>query len=379
MKTSNFFLIYLILYIPFGKLFYEYLNIQWFDELLACMLGLYFISRSINNGKLYLQKEFKYFLLILLFYVIYSFILQKILPQAIFHDTLQLLKPYITFYATLFLKPQFSDKQSNFIRKYIIFLFIIYVIVSFITNQIFDFATFGQSSLICSFIYWYFSKETKQNLIIIFAMMTIGLLCLKSKFYGEYIIFLTLLIRVHKKFRLQSFKSYISIVLLGCCILFFTWYKVNTYYIQGFQLSDNQTALARPISYLTAMQILIDYFPFGCGLGSFSVDAAGKYYSPIYFEYQIDHIWGLNPDNPSFIADAFYPSLAEFGFAGILFFFLFWKKRYKELNSIHDLKFYKIGLICFCALLLENIADTSYLSGTGMSYFTFLALCINKK
>lgn len=379
MKTSDFYLIFLILYIPFGSLFYDYMNMKWFDELLAILLGIYFISKSTNNGKFFILKELNFFVLIILFYFIYSIFLQKVLLQAVLFDTFQQFKPYITFYATLFLKPQFSEKQSKFIRIYTIFIFILYVIIAFITNQIFDIASFGRSCLTCSFIYWFFSKETKQHMTIIIIMMTCGLLCLKSKYYGEYIVFLTLLFFIHKKYKFISFKTLTSLTLLIAIILFFTWKKVNTYYIEGFQLSEDKETLARPVSYLTAIQILKDYCPFGSGLGSFSVEAARSYYSPLYYEYQIDHVWGLSPENPAFITDAYYPSLAEIGFVGILLFLLFWRKRYKELYSISDLKLYKIGLICFCALLLESIADTTYLSSSGMAYFMFLALCINKK
>lgn len=379
MKTSDFYLIYLILYIPFGKLFYEYLNIQWSDELLSVILGLYFILKSTHKGKLYISKELIFFIAIVLFYIIYSILLHKVLIQAILFDVLQQFKPYITFYATLFLKPQFSDKQSKFLRTYIIFIFFTYVIISIIINRVFDIASFGQSCLICSFIYWYFSKDTKQNMIIIIIMMTIGLLCFKSKYYGEYIIFFTLLFIIHKRLQLRSPKTFIALILLGCIILFFTWEKFNFYYVEGLQESQNGSGLARPISYLTAIKILNDYCPFGSGLGSFSVEAARTFYSPLYYEYQIDHVWGLSPDNPAFLADAFYPSLAEMGFVGILLFIIFWRKRYKEIYSISNLKFYKIGLLCLCTLLLESIADTTYLSGTGMAYFMFLALCINKK
>ena len=210
-------------------------------------------------------------------------------------------------------------------------------------------------------------------------MMTIGLLCFKSKYYGEYIIFFTLLFIIHKRLQLRSPKTFIALILLGCIILFFTWEKFNFYYVEGLQESQNGSGLARPISYLTAIKILNDYCPFGSGLGSFSVEAARTFYSPLYYEYQIDHVWGLSPDNPAFLADAFYPSLAEMGFVGILLFIIFWRKRYKEIYSISNLKFYKIGLLCLCTLLLESIADTTYLSGTGMAYFMFLALCINKK
>lgn len=65
-----------------------------------------------------------------------------------------------------------------------------------------------------------------------------------------------------------------------------------------------------------------DYFPFGCGLGSFGTFASAEYYSPIYEMYGLNHIWGLSKNMPIFICDAFYPELAQFGIIGaILYFF----------------------------------------------------------
>lgn len=371
--TNYFYSTYIFLYLPVAQLFYHVIGIQWIDELFAVMLGTFFISQSIHSGTLIYQKELKIFLLVVLFYICYSLLLQIVNPRAILFDVLQQFKPYITFYATTFLNPHFSKEERIFMTKYIKLLSFIYLCISFPLNIITEHAEFGQSCLILALLYWYFSSETKSNIYISIIILTFGLLCLKAKFYGEYILFVFIALFLHQKFKINSFKTILSLISIGIIILFFTWSKFQYYYIDGF----NSNELARPISYLTGITILWDFFPFGCGLGSFSVEAARSYYSPIYYMYDISHIWGLTPEDPSFLADAFYPSFAEIGIFGILLFFCFWQKRYHEICQIEDLKYYKIALISACALLLESTADTSYLSGPGMAYFMILALSIN--
>ena len=77
-----------------------------------------------------------------------------------------------------------------------------------------------------------------------------------------------------------------------------------------------------------------------------------------------------------FLADAFFPTMAEFGVVGLLFFIWFWIRRYKEINKIDNFLIYKIALMCMLALFLEGTADTSYLSGKGMGYFMLLAMAL---
>jgi len=96
---------------------------------------------------------------------------------------------------------------------------------------------------------------------------------------------------------------------------------------------------SRPAMLFTSGQIFYDYFPFGCGLGSFGTFASAEYYSPIYEMYGLNHIWGLSKNMPIFICDAFYPELAQFGIIGaILYFFLVYN--YPEINFPEHTKEY---------------------------------------
>lgn len=181
---------------------------------------------------------------------------------------------------------------------------------------------------------------------------------------------------VKSRIKFTSVSTLLKLAALGAVVIFFTWTKFNAYYVEGFQ--EDAQAMARPATYETGMQIMFhDYVPFGSGLGSFGTAAAAKEYSPLYFKYHLNEIWGLDPTNPMFLADAFYPTLAEFGIVGLFFFLWFWKRRLWEANKIPNLIYYRMALMCILALALESTADSSYLSGKGMGYFMILAFCLN--
>ena len=206
--------------------------------------------------------------------------------------------------------------------------------------------------------------------------MLLGLLSGKSKYIGECIAFIALVSFVNEKIKFNSIKTVGRVAVLSAVVLYFTWTKFNAYYVDG--LINRAEEMARPASYTTAARIIMhDYVPFGSGLGSFGTAAAAKEYSPIYYKYGLDKLWGLSPENPMFLADAFYPSLAEFGIVGIFFFLVFWRRRIKETNRIVDVVHYRMAFMCILALALESTADSSYLSGKGMGYFMILAICLN--
>ena len=223
----------------------------------------------------------------------------------------------------------------------------------------------------------FFRGDRKKHIYIGLAIATLGLLSGKSKFYGEYVVFIGIVFFLKDKFRLGNLLTYVRIGVLSVAVLFFTWYKFNAYYVEGFEYENVSEMKARPATYTTAVTIIFkDYIPFGSGLGSFATNAAAVHYSPLYYKYKLNNIWGLSPDGYWFLADAYFPTLAEFGLFGIFFFLWFWIRRYREIDKIGNLLKYKLAFMCVLALFLEGVADTSYLSGKGMGYFMLLAMAI---
>lgn len=380
---SNFYTWFWIIYFPVCIAFTYVVNFDWSDEILTvALLGYAFMKQRFlvkDKGR---KTEINIYIGLMIFYLAYSFFIRITTPRGILLDFMQQLRPYAVFYLTWMMAPDFSPKQKKRIKWVMLLSFFGYLIAfKFKPSLVTPYgsgesAALGQIALCCAMIYYLFSKQTRRNRNIAILIMLLGLISGKSKYFGECVVFIALVIFVKNKINFTSVSTLLKVAALGSVVIFFTWTKFNAYYVQGFQTDDQE--IARPATYETGIKIMFkDYIPFGSGLGSFGTAAAAKEYSPLYYKYQLNTIWGLNPENPMFLADAFYPTLAEFGLVGLFFFLWFWKRRLWEANKIHNLIYYRMALMCILSLALESTADSSYLSGKGMGYFMILALCLN--
>lgn len=382
-SISNFYTWFWIIYFPVCIAFTFVVNFDWSDEILTVLLLAYALVK-----RRYLVKdkqrttEISIYILLMVFYLAYSLLIEVTTPRGVLLDILQQVRPYAVFYLTWMMAPEFTNKQKRRIKLVMLVSFFGYLIIFLIKPSLVtpyggeSSAQLGQIALCCAMVYYLFSKQTKRNRNIAILIMLLGLISGKSKYFGECVVFISLVIFVKSKINFTSVSTLLKVAALGCVVIFFTWMKLNAYYVEGFQ--EDAEAMARPATYETGMKIMFkDYIPFGSGLGSFGTAAAAKEYSPLYYKYQLYNVWGLNPENPMFLADAFYPTLAEYGIVGLFFFLWFWKRRLWEANKIHNLIYYRMALMCILALALESTADSSYLSGKGMGYFMILALCLN--
>lgn len=380
---AKFYTWFLIIYFPVCIAFTNVVKFDWSDEILTVLLLCYaFTKQRFLIKDKSRTTEINIYIVLMLFYLIYSLLIQVTTPRGVILDILQQLRPYAVFYLTWMMAPEFTPKQKKRIKWVMLLSFLGYLTAFKLKPSLVtpyggeSSAQLGQIALSCAMIYYLFSKQTKRNRNIAILIMLLGLISGKSKYFGECVVFIALVIFVKGKINFTSVSTLLKVAALGCVVIFFTWTKFNAYYVEGFQ--DEAEAMARPLTYETGMKIMFkDYIPFGSGLGSFGTAAAAKEYSPLYYEYQLDEIWGLRPENPMFLADAFYPTLAEFGVVGLFFFLWFWKRRLWECNKIPNIVYYRMALMAILALALESTADSSYLSGKGMGYFMVLALCLN--
>lgn len=373
LKSGYIYFYIIILFFPFGLLVYNYFNIQYIDEFITLFLTLYWITKK---G---FTKSFKRLLLVFIFYLFYSLVITKINGNiAPFYDLQQQIKPYIVLLATLSLKPQFQPWQIQIIRKIIvttaIILFLVYLSDKEVLYIVLGHPAYAATtSLTLGLYYLYFSDYKKKDIVIVLIILLCGLLSFRSKYYGEFCLFIGVYFFLGR-IKL-NFKFLIYSILMLSCILYFIWDKFNYYFIQGF---TEESGLARPILYKTSWNILCDYIPFGSGLGTFADEASRVFYSPIYEMYNIDNVWGLSlKDNAAFATDTFFPILAQFGFAGIFLFIIFWRDIYLKVKNIANIKFYKIGIIILGCIFIESTSDSSMLSNRGILILILLGLCCN--
>ena len=372
MSTGRFYTLFWILYFPLCIAFYDSISFQYIDEILTVVLiGYTFINVKPkgNKGKF---NEMWIYILVMALYVVYSLVMAVNVSSAVWQDLQQQVRPYAVFYCTWLLAPKFTNGQKKLILNMMGLTIAAYIILNLTGSMRFYGQSFvtpvtGQLALVMAMTYFCFKPATKKNVFISVLILTIGLLSAKSKFFGEYVVFIAIAYFLHERIKFASMKTFLQLSVLVGAVIFFTWEKFNAYYVEGFE-EERLQELARPATYAT-----------GIGLGTFACNAAAVHYSPLYEKYGLNEYWGLTEENPMFLADCFYPVLAQYGWVGVFLFCVFWYRRIRETKYIVDGRYYKMALMCILALALESTADTSYLSGKGMGFFMLLAICLNER
>ena len=375
-NISLFFTLYWIVYFPTCIAYNDLPGFSSVDEAMTLLLLLYtfmmYGSKYINKKP---WKEFMVCLGLIAFYTVYSLFFGANVSGGVWLDLIQEIRPYSIIFCTWILNPKFTKRQKKWMLGTMVltlFSWIAYHPES-IESANAEFPVLGQLA-ICTGMAWYLlTEDTMRNRYIALALVLTGMFAPKFKFMGEVVCFIAFIFFVKKKLNFQSAKTILFACILVIVVLSVAWARFDTYYVSGL---DNE-ALARPMTYKTSLVILGDYFPFGPGMGTFACNGAWKYFSPLYYKYKLTDIWGLSPEMGYFICDAYYPTLAQFGIVGIFFFCWFWKRRLNAFNKIADMRYYRVAMITFCCLAIEQTADSSWLSGKGMGYCMLIALCLN--
>ncbi len=374
---SRFFTLYWIIYFPTCIAYNDLPGFSSVDEAMTVLLFVYTLwmyshNRSINKRP---WKEFMICIGLMAFYTVYSLFFGANVAESVWIDLMQEIRPYTIIFCTWILNPRFTKKQKKWMLGTMVltlFSWILYHPATF-ESQNAEFPVLGQLA-ICTGMSWYlFTKATKRNRNIALLLVFTGMLAPKFKFIGEIVCFIAFVFFIKQRLNFKSPKTMIYVALVIAIILMLTWTKFDAYYVSGLQNEE----LARPMTYKTSLRILWDYLPFGSGMGSFACNGAWQHYSPLYFKYNLDGIWGLSPSAGGFVCDAYYPTLAQFGIVGVFFFCWFWKRRLAAFDIIADMRYYRVAMITFCCLAIEQTADSSWLSGKGMGYCMLIALCLN--
>lgn len=376
---ARFYTFFWIVYFPTCIAFNDVGPMKWVDEIMTVILmGYTFLKLNRKSILKKSGKEYLQYLLILSFFVVYGLLFGANIQTAVWRDMVQWIRPFSVIYCTWILNPQFSKKQTSWMLSSMILTIITWIFYHpVVINQAqIEFVVLGQMAICTGMAWCLFKDDTKKNKYIALLLVLSGMLAPKFKFLGEVICFIYVVFFMKKKMNFKSIRTLVTLIVMMASVLYITWSKFDAYYISGF--SEGAERLARPETYRIAFtQIIWEYFPFGSGMGSWGSAAAADYYSPLLYKYHMNTIWGCYPSNPMFVADAFYPTLAQLGVVGIFLFCVFWKRRLQSFNKILDMRYYRVAWITFFCLAIEQTADTSFLSGKGMGYCMLIGLCLN--
>ena len=379
-SKNNLFFAFLVAGYIFGVILYDFIEFKYTDELMALFLCL-FAGIVVWERKAWKELiPVTIVVFIFFFYTIYSFIIQSNIPKAILTDLLIQIKPFLGFYCAYLIAPQLSSSQKYFISILCLIVGGLLIIVG-LSGQI-DFvfghpSRFATAAIATAFLFLYCSTYKWSDILIFLFLLTIGFFSTRAKFYGFWVVAISLIVftKLGGQMRL-NWKSIAAGILICLLAIWFAKEKIIIYYVDG--MMNSREMWSRPAMLFTSGQIFYDYFPFGCGLGSFGTFASAEYYSPIYEMYGLNHIWGLSKNMPIFICDAFYPELAQFGIIGAILYFFFWYTIIRKSASQNIQKSTCIWMI-FIFFLVEGIADSTFAHNRGLFILIILALMIIRK
>lgn len=366
------------------------------DELLAFLfLGVGVLDCIFNNR--WSSYKFLWILLIgMAFYAVYSFTAVHFnTTRAIIFDIIVELKPYLPVAVILVIKPKFNELDRKIIKWIAVFNTIVLsiglVLGEAVTAALVFHPTYSGIIIFISALYYLYcsidenGKVNKKDIKYFVIFITAGLLCLRAKYYGIYVLSIYF-IYFYQPGILRHFtlRHALGVLLVFAIVVAVSWHKIQYYFIMG----ENETfdpsqieSFARPVLYMTGAQILVDYFPFGTGLASFATAASALDYSNVYYEYGIDKVHGLAPNlDFNFICDTFFPVLAQFGFVGLFMFIYFWVWIYDYLRIMIRWNFnlYKyefvIGSLIILFIMIESVASATLTGNCGFNAMILLAM-----
>ncbi len=370
------------------------------DELCVMLFGAVAVLDCLFNNNWKRYRLLWIVLLILAFYAVYSLtVVHFNVPRAIALDFIIELKPFVPFIVIFAISPDLTESDKKIFKAICLFNCVILSIAFFMGHKAVELLvfhlTYGGTIIFASTMYYIYcsidsnGRIPRHDLITALVFLTIGLLCLKAKYYGIYILYLYFFY-LYKPGILRNFslKHAIMLTVLVATLLAVSWHKIQYYFISGNSDTFDPKVIqsfARPVLYVTGLQIMGEFIPFGTGLASFATAASSQYYADTYYYYGIDKVHGLAPNKDfDFICDAFYPSLAQFGIIGLILFIYFWRYTYTYIRVLirKDPDRYRypfiIGSLIISFILIENTSATTFTHCVGFIVMTLFGFVCAK-
>lgn len=365
------------------------------DELCYLFLLMLGIIDCVVNNK---WREYRLMWIIIgamVFYAIYSLTFVRFNSfGAILSDAVIEMKSFVSFAVIFAAAPRFTSSEKFILKWVAIANVVVAAVVMLAGNEVISLVMQhpyigGTTIFISAMVYVLVMTDGEGNLsrkdmAVVVIMFACGLICGRSKYFGETVVALYFLL-VYKPGFLKTLTvghmTVIAMVLL--LVLAVSWQKFDYYFISGNVDAtrfdpDVVESFARPVLYLTGGLIMVEYIPFGSGLASFATNASISPYSGVYHEYGIDKVYGLSEAMPDFICDAYYPVLAQFGIVGLVLFIYLWVYAYSFLralirNNPNKYRYeYVVGTSIIIFLLIESIGGNTLAQGPGVASMMLL-------
>jgi len=385
----------LVFTLIFGVMFYDIIDVMGFsyiDEICAVLIFGLFGYHTLQSRTWAFNRGFLYVIGVFVFYFIYSLAIGSNSVQGIAMDFLIQIKPYIAFFCVYSLRTELTRNQKSILRN-LAFLFTLYLIPIGLSEAVYGGhiiraflgheSRFATSATILAVIYLYCSDFTPRDKFIYVCLLAVGLFSGRSKLFGFLALSTLMLIYMNRSFRMRlDLRNTFFLLLALAATAYVAKDKIELYFVTGgFGGGRSEEDLyARMALYYFSIPIFLQYIPFGSGFASYGTYASGVYYSKLYNRFGMDHMYGLTESSPKFVADTYYPALAQFGFVGVALFFFFWIHLASKAVKAYRIGLKKeavIALLIIIFFAIESTSDATITHNRGLFMMMMLGLLMS--
>lgn len=317
---------------------------------------------------------------------------------AIIGDFIVFYKAFISYFAVRLLSKKFSTKKvltklSKYVKP-IFYLLVFIIFIDFIFKIYPRLPRYGIYSIelffkhpsrfgfAFSFIFLVLlPKFYKSNKQLLLAVLLVGLLSLRVKYFGFVGFSLIFMFYGKRLFRVPKLYFISFIAVLGVIMLWLFWDQFKMYFV----FISLDTAWSRAVVLYYSFIIGYDFFPLGTGFGTYSSYYSGVHYSWVYDLYGINRVFGISRLYWGFVADQYWPMvLGQFGYFGFLSFVLIIYNYFKLFlthikgNINNSLYYYFISAILGLLLLLvDSTSDAIFTQQRAVVMFIYFGLIVN--
>lgn len=395
MKWKLFLFILILLLFIFQNSLQTYLPVfSWTDKIFSYFFIPILVFQAITSAKIRIPKT-----LVNLFPLMFGICLLGLISNLIFkyqslvyalEDLTIVFKFIFAFVSTKLIFSKFDlsryEKTIYFIIRLLTILFFCATMAGLVCNlfpcneirygikaqQIwYSHPTYlASSSVLLISLLTLFNNKYKANFIYIMLLSVVILATVRSKAIAFLVCYFIIIIY----FRFLKGKSLKFILLfLGLLAFWVGFGRIKT------QLIDNDS-YARAILYKDAIVIAKDHFPLGSGFGTYAGIISGRNYSPIYYKYNIDKIYGLSKTFYHFICDTFWPMIiGQFGYFGLILFCLIIYEFIKLIwsNKNIDQNYFLAAFLLIFYLIITSTSESSFANYYAVHFFFLIGIITN--
>lgn len=388
-SKTNFFLFFMIVLV-FQNFVQQFLPFfQYVDELIAVyslLMILYNFSK--NNFRIEKDNLKLFFVVIMLCAMgIFGTILSGY--QTLNISLMQMML-FVKFYFVYLafdnlnikdVSDNYKNKICSWIKKILLFLFVLtianyafeiwpssYRYNIMVNNLFYSHATYLVAVIVflmCGLNIFTTSQKVEWKYTFISLIIVISTLRVKGILFVVLSI-LILLIFMKKKQKVAISKS----ILLMLLLLIVGWNQFENYFFD-----DGQ---ARTMLMKKSINVANDHFPLGSGFGTYGSYMSSVNYSPVYYKYGLNRVYGLQPVTGKFICDSFWPMiLAEFGYIGLIGYIYIVYLIYKKIQNKYDKETYNVyinKLLILFYLLISSSAEQAFVSPLAVPLAILLSI-----